>query len=82
MTTDQDKPSILRALRVRRGLLLRDAAKACGVTKSGALRWDRMEIEPRPEHRAAYARFLGISVAKLGSLIYEASVEAARKAGK
>jgi transcriptional regulator with XRE-family HTH domain len=64
--------AFLRRLRERKALSQSDLAGDCGVTRGAVIRWEALTCEPDAKHRAKYAAALGISVARLGSLIYAA----------
>jgi transcriptional regulator with XRE-family HTH domain len=64
----------LKALRLRRKVVLRQIADKAKCTKSAVLRWDRGITEPAAAYRKAYAESLGISVGELGRIVYEESV--------
>lgn len=76
-TTPSTTPSHpLTKLRQRAQLSLEDIASQCRVSRTTPLRWEMGIIEPRPAQRAAYAKALRITVAKLGELIYKHRVDA------
>jgi len=60
----------LADLREAADLTLADVARSVGTDPAAILRWERMEREPHPRFRSAYAKALGISVGRLGALIY------------
>lgn len=64
--------AILRRLRERKALSQSDLAGDCGVTRGAVIRWEALTCEPDARHRAKYAAALGITVSKLGALIYTA----------
>lgn len=64
--------AVLRRMRERKALSQSDLAGDCGVTRGAVIRWEALTCEPDAGHRAKYAAALGISVARLGSLIYAA----------
>lgn len=69
------KPKVphLQHLRERRALSLEEVALKAGVCRSAVSKWERLISEPKPSYRKAYAKMLGISLADLGKLYYEAA---------
>lgn len=47
-----------RERREQHGIRLSEAARACGVSPSAVLRWERGQWSPRYEHAVRYARVL------------------------
>lgn len=68
------KHSRLKRLREKRNLSLDQVAQACGCYRSAVWRWERQSSEPAPRYRKVYAQCLGLSLARLGSVVYRDSV--------
>lgn len=68
----------LKKLRLKARLRLEDVAALCDTDRSQPCRWESGEREPKPHQRHAYAKALGIDLAKLGALIYVGRVEKAK----
>lgn len=55
----------LRELREGLNLTAEQVAQECGVDQSVVSRWERLEVEPKPRYRTAYARTLGTTLEEM-----------------
>lgn len=63
----------LKKIRQRLNLTLLEAAKQAKCDESAISLWENGVREPQRDFRKAYAKMLGISVPKLGEIVYASS---------
>jgi transcriptional regulator with XRE-family HTH domain len=71
IATKAAPPSILRTLRTAERLSLQDCAVQLKCNRSAIHRWETLRCEPEPRLRKKYAKVLGVTVGRLGEMIYE-----------